>query len=93
MGIASTTLSIAKAIRYDAGAIANLRAEYSRLAQEIAVDGGGEITSATVNGQSFTKQPTMTKTERLSLLDQVLWRIDNNNFYQSRRTYYSGGYQ
>jgi len=93
MGIASTTLSIAKAIRYDAGAIANLRAEYSRLAQEIAVDGGGEITSATVNGQSFSKQPTMTKTERLSLLDQVLWRIDNNNFYQSRRTYYSGGYQ
>jgi len=93
MGSASTSLSIAKAIRYDSAAIANLRAEYSRLAQEIAVDGGGEITSATVNGQSFSKQPTMTKTERLSLLDQVLWRIDNNNFYTSRRTLYSGGYQ
>jgi len=93
MGSASTSLSIAKAIRYDAAAIAKLRAEYSRLAQEIAVDGGGEITSATVNGQSFSKQPTMTKTERLSVIDRALWHIDNNNFYQSRRTYYSGGHQ
>lgn len=95
MGIAETALSVAKALRYDSASLAELRSEYSRLALEIATnpDGGSDITSATVNGQSFAKMVSMTKSDRLKLIERALWHIDNSIFYTPKRTYYSGGFQ
>jgi hypothetical protein len=95
MSISETALSVAKAMRYNQAMQAQIRAEYGRLAQEIATgsDGASEITSATVNGQSFGKTVTMTKGDKLKMIERALWHVDHNRFSNPNRTFYSGGYQ
>jgi hypothetical protein len=78
MTLFQTARSVAFALRHDPAAVASLRTEFTRLALEVAtsVDGGKEITSATVNGQTFSKSVTMTKADRLKLLEMVLTYVD-----------------
>jgi hypothetical protein len=70
---------IAKATRNNAAAVQSIRSEYATIALEIATnpDAGREITSATVNGQSFSAAVKISKSERLAMLDRVIWFYDN----------------
>jgi len=55
-----------------------MRTERASLAQSIALNPefGREITSATVDGQSYGANVTITNAERLALLDRVITHID-----------------
>lgn len=70
---------IAKATRNNAAAMQSIRDEYAAIGLEVATnpDAGREITSATVNGQSFSASVSITKSERLMMLDRVIWFYDN----------------
>lgn len=87
MDIFGTAQSVYRALKDDATAVAALRTERARLALEIATSakGGTEITSATVNGQSFAGQVSMTKGDRLKLLGTVIAMVDAGGVI-SRRT-------
>ena len=78
MDIYSTAKSVYKALKDDVTAIAALRSELASLALEVATSskGGTEITSATVNGQSFAGTVSMTKSDRLQLLNLVISFVD-----------------
>jgi hypothetical protein len=71
--------TIAKATRSNPAAMNAIRDEFAALGLEIATnaDAGREITSATVNGQSFSASTTMSKLDRVQLLDRVIWFYDN----------------
>lgn len=65
-------------LKDDATAVASIRAELAALALNIATDAsyGTQITSATVNGQSYSGQSVMTNLERLSLLRAFIRAVD-----------------
>jgi hypothetical protein len=78
-----TPIELAKAI-YDAlktndAAKQSVRDEYARLALELASDATSavQITSATVNGQSYAGTVQMTKGDRLTMLQWVCWMFTN----------------
>ncbi len=79
MSVATTANTVYLAIRDNPEAIAAVRSEFATLALSIAVDpnASNQITSATVNGQSFTARTQMTQSERLNLLRRVIWSLDN----------------
>lgn len=79
MNVPALGNTIFAAIRHDAAAIAAIRTEFSSLAVTIATDpaASARVTSATVNGQTFTAQPLMTNAERLQLLRWVVACCDN----------------
>lgn len=79
MNLTELAKIIARATRTSASAIASIRAEYAAIALEIATSeaAGKEVTSATVNGQSFTSSVTISKLDRLYLLEKVIWFYDN----------------
>jgi len=78
MNLTELAKIIARATRTNASAIESIRTEYAAIALEIATTeaAGKEVTSATVNGQSFTSAVTMSKLDRLYLLEKVIWFYD-----------------
>lgn len=70
----------------DAAAQAVIRAEYATLSLALLTDpdSGFELTSSTVNGQTFSGKRTMTNAERRDLLREVVRCFDNEQ--ASRRT-------
>jgi len=66
------------AVKDDAAACAAIRNEFATLALSIATDpnASARITSATVNGQTFSAQSAMTNGQRLSLLRWVVACLD-----------------
>jgi hypothetical protein len=67
-----------EAIKNNAAASAAVRRELSSLSARILTDpnASSRITSSTVNGQTFSAQPTMTEMQRFDLLDEVVKRLD-----------------
>ena len=59
--------------------MASIRAEHTALAVQIATnpDAGFELTSSTINGQTFSGKRTITNEDRLSILAKVVWMLDN----------------
>lgn len=82
----ATARAIYEAIKADSTAVAAVRAEAGTLALEIATgdNAGIEITGATVNGQSYQGQVSMTKQERLKLLRLVIRMLDEGAAISSR---------
>jgi hypothetical protein len=82
-----TTLAntIFAAIKDDSASCAKIRAEFKSLSVLLPTDpnASARVTSATVNGQTFTAQPTMTNAQRLILLREVVRRIDINSTISS----------
>lgn len=79
VNISATARSIYRATRNDAVAVAAIRAEYALLAVSLATDPDSafELTSSTVNGQTFSGKRTTTNEERLALLSEIVWSYDN----------------
>jgi hypothetical protein len=70
--------AIFAAISDDAAAQAKIRQEFKRLAVLIATDpnASARISSATIDGQTFTSQSPMTEGQRLTLLRRVVACMD-----------------
>ena len=68
-----------RAIKNDLTAQAAVRSAFSTLssARLTGDKGGVNITSATVNGQSFAGTIYLSKGDRLALLNRVVWMLDN----------------
>jgi len=66
-------------IKDDPARCAAYRAEYSRLtdARLLDANGDGQISSATINGQSFAMRPGMTASHRKAILGWVVKCLDN----------------
>ncbi len=79
MNVAALGNTIYRAISCDAAARASIRSEFASLAVLIATDANASarITSATVDGQMFSAQASMTNAQRLQLLGWVVACIDN----------------
>jgi len=79
VNVAATGNTIYHAIKDSPQAIAAVRTEFAALALAIATDpnASARITSATVNGQSFSSQATMTNSSRLMVLRWVVACLDN----------------
>lgn len=79
MSIKRRANEIYSAIKDDADACAQIRKEFSSLALQIATDPSASqvITSATVNGQTFSAAVGMTNGDRMTLLRYVVWCLDN----------------
>lgn len=78
VNLASLGNTIYTAVKDDPSACAAIRTEFSTLALQIATDPttSSRITSATVNGQTFSAQPSMTNAQRLALLRWVVGAIN-----------------
>lgn len=74
MSIFRQARTIYLALRDDATSQAKIQQELSTLALAIATDPNAsmKITSATVNGQTFSGQQTMTQAERMQMLSMVV---------------------
>jgi hypothetical protein len=79
VNVSATARLIYAATRNDAVAVAAIRAEYTALALSIATDPDAafELTSSTVNGQTFSGKRTTTNSERLALLSEIVWSYEN----------------
>jgi hypothetical protein len=79
LNITTTGNAIFHAIKDNAPAIAQVRAEFASLALSIATDpnASARVTSATINGQTFTSSAAMTNGQRLALLRWVVACLDN----------------
>jgi hypothetical protein len=73
MNVVRTGNAIYAAIRSNPVAIQKVRDEYAELALAMAIDpdSTAQVTSSTVNGQTFTTSQTMTNGQRLALLSWV----------------------
>ena len=78
--------AIYSALASDSVAEAKIRAERSALALSLAEDPekSFELTSATVNGQTFSGTRTMTNFDRLNMLGLIVAMYDNNGAISSR---------
>lgn len=87
MNLTELAKSVARATRYSGTAQNSIRTEYAAIALEIATSeaAGKEVTSATVNGQSFSSTVTMSKLDRLQMLEKVIWFYDHG-IPSTRRT-------
>jgi len=88
MGHWHTARDIYLAVKDDSDSVAQIRKEQKRLAGEIATEdnGGLDLTSATVNGQSYAGARSITKVQRLRILSNVLRMVDANAVPSSRTT-------
>lgn len=79
VNVSATARRIYRATCNSPSAIAQIRAEYATLALSIATDPDAafELTSSTVNGQTFSGKRTTTNEERLALLSEVVWSYGN----------------
>lgn len=86
MSPTGTARLVYKAIRADPDSIAAIRAEYQTLALEAATsnDFGFDLTSSTVNGQSFGGTRSITKASRLAMLGQLTAMLDSDAAISSR---------
>jgi len=84
----STARAIYIAIKDDTKIADDIKCEYKNLAKSIALDAtfSNQITSASVNGQSFSQSVTMTNGERLRLLAHVVKMLTNERATSSRST-------
>ena len=80
MNVAKLGNTIFAAVKDDPVGVAAIRREFSALAVAIATDpnASARVTSATVNGQTFSAQSTMTQGDRLQLLRWVVACLDRN---------------
>lgn len=78
MSLHGDTNSIYHAIKDNAAAQAKIRAEFASLAVTIATDpnASARVTSATIDGQTFSSQAAMTEGQRLNLLRRVVACLD-----------------
>ena len=85
MNVASLGNSIYYALKDSPQAIAAIRTEFATLALALATtpESTAQVTSATVNGQSFSSQPTMTQGQRFAMLRWVLACCDNGGTISS----------
>ena len=85
MALFDTAREIYLVAKDDATLAANIQTEYSSLASSLVTDGetAFELTSATVNGQSFSGTRSMTKLQRLRMLGQVVAMLDLAAAYSS----------
>lgn len=90
MNLARLALAAAKGTRTSATAMQSVRDEYAALSLELLTspDAGKELTSATVNGQTFTQSTTITKANRLLLLERVVGHYDNGFASTTRTRFY-----
>jgi hypothetical protein len=74
VNVATLGNTIYSAIKDDPAASAAIRAEFAALALKIATDpnASAQVTSATINGQTFSSQIAMTNGQRLALLRWVV---------------------
>jgi hypothetical protein len=88
VNLVQTANAIYYAIKNDGQACAKVRKELATLALSIALDPGASatVTSATVNGQSFTASPLMTSGERLNLLRYVVGCLDYGGTISTTRS-------
>jgi len=79
VNVSATARKIYRATCNSPSAAAQIRAEYAALALSIATDPDAafELTSSTVNGQTFSGKRTTTNDERLALLSEIVWSYDN----------------
>jgi hypothetical protein len=79
VNVSATARLIYRATRNDALAVASIRSEYTALALSLATDPDSafELTSSTVNGQTFSGKRTTTNGERLAMLSEIIWSYDN----------------
>jgi len=79
VNVAATGNAIYYALKDSPQSIAAIRTEFASLALSLATDPASiqQVTSATVNGQSFSAQPTMTQGQRFAMLRWVLACVDN----------------
>lgn len=79
MGLFATAREIYLVAKDDATLEANVRSEHSSLASLLVTDGetAFELTSSTVNGQSFSGTRSMTKLQRLRMLGAVVKMLDS----------------
>jgi hypothetical protein len=79
VNVAQLANTVYFAVKDDAAACATIRAELASLALTIATDpnSAARVTSATINGQTFSAQSAMTNIDRLALLRKVVWSLDN----------------
>lgn len=87
MNVASLGNTIYAAVKCDASACVAIRKEFAALALSIATDpnASARVTSATVNGQTFSSQPTMTQGQRLQVLRWVVACLDGNTPVSARQ--------
>lgn len=80
MNVASLANTVFFAVKDDVAACNTIRTELKSLALTIATDpaSAATVTSATVNGQSFSASPMMTTGDRFKMLRWVVACIDNN---------------
>ena len=81
MNVASLGNTIYAAVKDDASACAKIRSEFKTLSLQLLTDpnASARVTSATVNGQTFSAQPTMTNGQRLNLLRWVVACLNRNS--------------
>ena len=81
MNVAALGNTIYHAVKCDAQASSAIRREFKALALSIATDpnASARVTSATVNGQTFSAQATMTQGQRLQVLRWVVSCLDNGS--------------
>lgn len=79
MTVSETARKIYRLTKDSPAAVASIRTEAASLALSIATnpDTAFELTSGTVNNQTFSGKRTMTNQDRLDMLSQVLWSYDN----------------
>ena len=81
------------AIKDNPAAQVKVREEFAALSDAmLSGEASMDITSATVNGQSFSGTTSMTNQERFALLREVIRRLDTGVCY-SNRTRAQFGYQ
>jgi len=85
VSVAETARNIYAAVRSNPAAAAAIRDEFASLALAIATDpdSTAQVTSSTVNGQTFSTRQTMTNGERLSVLRHVVANLDRGRAISS----------
>jgi len=88
MNLLSTAREVYEAIKDDEKIIADLRAERKSLAKSMMTDASfsTQITSASVNGQSFSKTHNITNGQRLQMLGLVIRMADLGYKISSKST-------
>lgn len=85
MSIAETARAVYAAVKDTPSAVAAIREELVNLALSIATDPNAtaQVTSSTVNGQTFSTSQTMTNGQRLMLLRHVVASLDRGRAISS----------
>lgn len=81
--------AIYRLIKNDSAAIATMRTDAAAAAVAlVAGDGGFELQSSTVNGQTFSGVRSLSMTEKLTLMGMVLDSVDRGSPIPNRTSAY-----